>query len=54
MTIPANASTEGKLYGSVGAPEIVAALKRNEVTITADQVRDLAMGTLLVRRISHP
>jgi len=27
------------LYGSVGAPEIVSALKRNEVTVTADQVR---------------
>ena len=39
MTIEANANDEGHLYGSVGAPEIVAALKRNEFTITADQVR---------------
>jgi large subunit ribosomal protein L9 len=39
VTIEANANDEGHLYGSVGAPEIVAALKRNEVTITADQVR---------------
>jgi large subunit ribosomal protein L9 len=27
------------LYGSVGAPEIVKALKQHEVTITPDQVR---------------
>ena len=39
ITIEANANDEGHLYGSVGAPEIVSALKRNEVTITADQVR---------------
>lgn len=39
VTIEANANDEGHLYGSVGAVEIVAALKRNEVTITADQIR---------------
>ena len=39
VTIEANANDEGHLYGSVGAAEIVAALKRNEITITADQVR---------------
>jgi len=39
VTIEANANEEGHLYGSVGAPEIVTALKRNNVTITADQVR---------------
>ena len=39
VTIEANANDEGHLYGSVGAPEIVAALKRNEITITVDQVR---------------
>lgn len=39
VTIEANANDEGHLYGSVGATEIVAALKRNEITITADQVR---------------
>jgi large subunit ribosomal protein L9 len=39
VTIEANANDEGHLYGSVGAAEIVQALKRNEVTITADQVR---------------
>jgi large subunit ribosomal protein L9 len=39
VTIEANANDEGHLYGSVGAAEIVTALKRNEFTITADQVR---------------
>ncbi len=39
VTIEANANDEGHLYGSVGAQEIVAALKRNEITITTDQVR---------------
>ena len=39
LTIEANANDEGHLYGSVGAPEIVAALKQVEFTITADQVR---------------
>jgi large subunit ribosomal protein L9 len=39
LTIEANANDEGHLYGSVGAPEIVAALKQNNFNITADQVR---------------
>ena len=39
VTIEANANDEGHLYGSVGAPEIVAALKKNDVTLTNDQVR---------------
>ncbi len=39
MTIEANANDEGHLYGSVGAPEIVNALKRVNVTIALDQVR---------------
>ena len=39
ITIEANANDEGHLYGSVGAQEIVNALKRNEITITTDQVR---------------
>jgi large subunit ribosomal protein L9 len=39
VTIEANANDEGHLYGSVGAAEIIAALKRNEFTVTADQVR---------------
>jgi large subunit ribosomal protein L9 len=39
VTIEANANEEGHLYGSVGAAEVVAALKRNDITISADQVR---------------
>ncbi len=39
ITIEANANDEGHLYGSVGAPEIVAALKANEIVVTDDQVR---------------
>lgn len=39
VTIEANANDEGHLYGSVGATDIVAALKAAQVTITSDQVR---------------
>jgi large subunit ribosomal protein L9 len=39
ITIEANANDEGHLYGSVGAPEIVAALKQSDFTLTADQIR---------------
>ena len=39
VTIEANANDEGHLYGSVGAVEIVNALKKLEYAITADQVR---------------
>jgi large subunit ribosomal protein L9 len=39
VTIEANANEEGHLYGSVGATEIVNALKKNGVTVTPDQVR---------------
>jgi large subunit ribosomal protein L9 len=39
ITIEANANDEGHLYGSVGAVEIVNALKRSNVTIGNDQVR---------------
>jgi len=39
VTIEANANDEGHLYGSVGAPEIVDALKRNNVNLTQDQIR---------------
>ncbi|MCL4159543.1 UNVERIFIED_CONTAM: hypothetical protein GTU68_025595 [Idotea baltica] len=39
ITIEANANEEGHLYGSVGAPEIVAALKTNEITLSTDQIR---------------
>lgn len=39
VTIEANANEDGHLYGSVGATEIVSALKKNEFAITPDQVR---------------
>jgi len=39
VTIEANANDEGHLYGSVGAPEIVNALKQAEFTIKVDQIR---------------
>ena len=54
VTIEANANDEGHLYGSVGAAEIVAALKRNEITVTTDQVRlkgplkELGLYTVLI------
>ncbi|MFO7904047.1 MAG: 50S ribosomal protein L9 [Planctomycetota bacterium] len=39
VTIEANANDEGHLYGSVGATDIVNALKEAGINITADQVR---------------
>ena len=39
ITIEANANHEGHLYGSVGAAEIVAALKQADFTLTTDQIR---------------
>jgi large subunit ribosomal protein L9 len=39
VTIEANANEEGHLYGSVGAPEIVASLKSSDVVLAADQIR---------------
>ena len=39
ITIEANANDEGHLYGSVGAADIVAALKQNEIHLTNDQIR---------------
>ncbi len=39
LTIEANANDEGHLYGSVNAVDIVNALKKNNITITPDQVR---------------
>ncbi len=39
LNIEANANDEGHLYGSVGANEIVAALKAQKISITPDQVR---------------
>ena len=39
ITIEANANEEGHLYGSVAQPEIIAALKQNDITLTSDQIR---------------
>lgn len=39
ITIEANANEEGHLYGSVGATEIVAALKSLDIVVTQDQIR---------------
>jgi large subunit ribosomal protein L9 len=39
VTIEANATDEGHLYGSVGAAEIAAALKGQGYTLSADQIR---------------
>jgi large subunit ribosomal protein L9 len=39
INVEANANDEGHLYGSVGAQEIVSALKANGFSITTDQVR---------------
>ncbi len=39
ITIEANANDEGHLYGSVGAHEIVAALKEAGFTLANDQIR---------------
>ena len=39
ITIEANANEEGHLYGSVGAAEIINALKSTEINLTADQIR---------------
>ncbi len=55
ITIEANANDEGHLYGSVGATEIVDALKQAGFTITADQVRlqgplkELGLYTVKIR-----
>ena len=55
VTIEANANEEGHLYGSVGAKEIAAALKQNNITISPDQVRldgplrELALYTVKIR-----
>ncbi len=39
VTIEANANDEGHLYGSVGGPEIVAALKELDIEVSMDQIR---------------
>jgi len=55
VTIEANANEDGHLYGSVGAKEIAAALKQNDITISPDQIRldgplrELALYTVKIR-----
>ena len=39
VTIEANANDEGHLYGSVGAADIVNALKRVKINLSQDQIR---------------
>jgi large subunit ribosomal protein L9 len=39
ITIEANATEDGHLYGSVGAPEIVAALRKNDIQLHTDQIK---------------
>jgi large subunit ribosomal protein L9 len=55
ITIEANATEDGHLYGSVGAADIVAALKNNEISLSADQIKlegplkELGLYTVKVR-----
>ena len=59
VTIEANATDDGHLYGSVGAPEIIQALKKNDVHLTADQIRlegplkELGLYTVKIRLSSE-
>ena len=59
ITIEANATEDGHLYGSVGATEIVAALKSNDVHLSTDQIRlegplkELGLYTVKVRYSSE-
>ena len=59
ITIEANATEDGHLYGSVGAPDIVAALKNNDIHLSADQIRlegplkELGLYTVKVRYSSE-
>ncbi len=55
VTIEAKATSEGHLYGSVGAVEIAAALKKNDVTLAPEQIKlegplkELGLYTVRVR-----
>jgi large subunit ribosomal protein L9 len=59
ITIEANATEDGHLYGSVGAPEISAALKNNDITLSPDQIRlegplkELGLYTVKIRLSSE-
>jgi large subunit ribosomal protein L9 len=58
VTIEANANDEGHLYGSVGTAEIVAALKTQEYTLAAEQLRLEGplkeLGLYTVKVVLHP
>ena len=55
VTIEAKATEEGHLYGSVGAVEIIAALKKQGVTMAAEQIKlegvlkELGLYTVKIR-----
>ena len=55
VTIEANANEDGHLYGSVGAKEIAAALKLNNIALSPDQIRldgplrELALYTVKIQ-----
>jgi large subunit ribosomal protein L9 len=59
ITIEANATEDGHLYGSVGEHEIVAALKSNEITLAPEQIKlegplkELGLYTVRVRYSSE-
>jgi large subunit ribosomal protein L9 len=59
ITIEANATDDGHLYGSVGENEIVAALKNNDVHLAPEQIRlegplkELGLYTVKVRYSSE-
>jgi large subunit ribosomal protein L9 len=59
ITIEANATEDGHLYGSVGAADIVAALKANDIHLATDQIKlegplkELGLYTVKVRYSSE-
>jgi large subunit ribosomal protein L9 len=59
ITIEANATDDGHLYGSVGAAEIVAALKNSDIHLAPEQIRlegplkELGLYTVKVRYSSE-
>lgn len=59
VTIEAKATEEGHLYGSVGAPEIIAALKKNNINLSAEQIKlegvlkELGLYTVKIRYSSE-
>jgi large subunit ribosomal protein L9 len=58
INVEANANEDGHLYGSVGATEIVAALKANGFAVSADQIKLEGvlkeLGLYTVRVQLHP